>query len=276
MKIQQIRNATALVELGAHRILVDPMLAAVGELPGFKLFGGGRRPNPLVALPDGAMQAMERATCALVTHEHADHLDGAAVRWIKARGLTVWASAVDAPNLGRKGLKVEVIRDGALGMRVEVIAGQHGRGVMGWLMGPVSGFYLAHPEEPSLYITGDAVMTAPIRDALARLAPDVVLAPAGAANFGAGADILFSLKELDELARLAPGALIFNHLEALDHCPTTRRQLAQHLLSHGERIKIPEDGESIELTRRAGGAVTLGAPDTRRPGLQKWLTSKLG
>lgn len=276
MKIQQIRNATALVELGAHRILVDPMFAAVGELPGFKLFGGGRRPNPLVALPDGAMQAMERATCALVTHEHVDHLDGAAIRWLKARGLTVWASAVDAPNLGRKGLKVDVICDGALGMRVEVIAGQHGRGVIGWLMGPVSGFYLAHPDEPSLYITGDAVMTAPIRDALARLCPDVVIAPAGAANFGVGDDILFSLTELDELVRLAPGAIVFNHLEALDHCPTTRRRLLQRFVDQGGRVKIPEDGESIELTRRAGGAVTLGAPDTRRPGLQKWLTSKLG
>lgn len=276
MKIQQIRNATALVELGAHRILVDPMFAAPGSLPGFKLFGGGRRPNPLVALPDGAMQAMERATCALVTHEHVDHLDGAAIRWLKARGLTVWASAVDAPNLGRKGLKVDVICDGALGMRVEVIAGQHGRGVVGWLMGPVSGFYLAHPDEPSLYITGDAVMTAPIRDALARLSPDVVIVPAGAANFGVGDDILFSLTELDELVRLAPGAIVFNHLEALDHCPTTRRSLLQRFVDQGGRVKIPEDGESIELTRRAGGAVTLGAPDTRRPGLQKWLTSKLG
>ena len=28
--------------------------------------------------------------------------------------------------------------------------------------GPVSGYYLAHPEEPSVYITGDTVLTEPV------------------------------------------------------------------------------------------------------------------
>jgi L-ascorbate metabolism protein UlaG (beta-lactamase superfamily) len=71
MKITQIRNACLLLEVGQHKILVDPMLADKGTLPGFKIFdfSGGRKPNPLVDLPPNAQGLLESATCALVTHE---------------------------------------------------------------------------------------------------------------------------------------------------------------------------------------------------------------
>ena len=50
MKIQQLRNATIIVEFGQHRVLVDPMLARQGALPPLRLFGARQR-NPLVELP---------------------------------------------------------------------------------------------------------------------------------------------------------------------------------------------------------------------------------
>lgn len=77
MKIQQLRNATALITVGEHHLLVDPYLSEVGAAPGFKVFGGGRRRNPLVPLPAGAEQALDRATGVIITHEHPDHLDRA-------------------------------------------------------------------------------------------------------------------------------------------------------------------------------------------------------
>ena len=46
MKILHIRSATAILSLGEHRLLVDPMLSKPGAMPGFKMFGGGRRRNP--------------------------------------------------------------------------------------------------------------------------------------------------------------------------------------------------------------------------------------
>ena len=70
MKIRQLRNATLLLSLGEHRLLVDPMLSPPGALPGFKLFGGGRRRNPLVAMPADAWESMQQATGVLITHEH--------------------------------------------------------------------------------------------------------------------------------------------------------------------------------------------------------------
>lgn len=277
MKFHHLRNATALLTLGEHRLLLDPMLAEPGAMPGFKLFGGGRRPNPLVPLPPAADAALAGATGVLVTHEHPDHLDRAAIAWIERRGLPVWASPVDAPNLRRKGLDVRELGDGALGMAVEVVPARHGRGPLAWLMGPVSGYYLAHPDEPSVYLTSDAVLTDAVLDAVERLRPDVVVAPAGAANMGAGGDILFSLDELVTLVRRAPGQVVLNHLEALDHCPTTRDRLRARMRAEGllERVAIPDDGDELRFERASASPRPRPRPAARaRPGLQKWITAR--
>ncbi|WP_257453696.1 MBL fold metallo-hydrolase [Archangium lipolyticum] len=259
MKIRHLRNATTLLTLGEHHLLVDPMLARPGALPGFKFFGGGRRPNPLVALPPGTFALLEEVTGVLVTHAHPDHLDLAGLRWSQKRGLPVWASRVDAPKLKKKGLDVHELGDGALGMAVEIIPARHGRGLLAWLLGAVSGYYLAHPDEPSVYITSDAVLTDEVLDAVDRLQPDVIIAPAGAANMGLGGDILFSVDELVTLVRRAPGRVVLNHLEALDHCPTTRDGLRERMNAEGllAKVHIPEDGEEMHFARpdRAGPRV---------------------
>ncbi len=253
MKIRHLRNATALVTFGGHRLLVDPLLAEPGALPGFKIFGGGRRPNPLVALPPEAGAALEAATGVVVTHEHPDHLDRAGLRWARRRALPVWAERALVPGLRKKGLDARALDEGPAGVRVEAVPAKHGRGWLGWLMGRVAGVFLAHPDEPSLYLTSDAVLTVEITGALERLRPDVVVAPAGAANMGAGGDIMFSVDELVALARSAPGRVVFNHLEALDHCPTTRAALRARLRAEGllEKASVPADGEELRFERRA-------------------------
>lgn len=265
-----------ILELGGHRLVVDPMLSPPGVMPGFKVLGGGRRNNPLVPLPAGADEALAGVTGVIVTHEHPDHLDGPGLRWAASRRLPVWASAVDAPDLRRKGLDARELVDGALGMAVEVVRSRHGRGLLGWLMGPVCGYYLAHPDEPSVYVTGDSVLTDAVLDAVERLRPDVIVAPAGAANMGAGGDILFSVDELLTLARRAPGALVFNHLEALDHCPTTRQGLRARLQQEGlgDRVHVPDDGERLRFDRLGASPHARPRPGTdARPGLQKRMTA---
>jgi len=278
MEIHHIRNATLLLTLGEHRILVDPMFTRAGTMPGFKMFGGGRQNNPLVELPDGAHEIFEQATAVLVTHEHPDHFDPKALAWTRKRKLPVGASTVDAPNLATKGLDVRPIEGDFLGIPAEVVPGAHGHGFFGWMMGPVAGFYLAHPSEPSVYITGDSVLTDTVRDAITRLRPDVVIAPAGSANFGVGKSIIFTLDELLELARLAPDDIVFNHLESLDHCPTTRSKLRTRLDSEGvgSRAHIPEDGELLHFERDAHAPqpTTPGPAYSRKPDFQKWLTAK--
>lgn len=277
MEIRQLRNATILLSFGEHRLLVDPMLSAPGALPAFKLLGGGRRRNPLVPLPPEADEALAAATALLVTHEHPDHFDGAAARFAKARGLPVFASPIDSASLRRKGLDVRPLRDGALGAAVEVLPTRHGRGVIGWMMGPVSAVYLAPPGEPSVLLTGDAVLDEALLAAVSRLRPEVIVAPAGAANFGLGGDILFSVDELVALARRAPGTVVLNHLEALDHCPTSRADLQKRMAAEGlaARVRVPADGEALTFERAGAAAhAPAGVGDARRPGLQKWLTAK--
>lgn len=51
MKIQQLRNATIILDLGQQRILVDPMLARKGTLPSLRIFAGRQR-NPRSSCPN--------------------------------------------------------------------------------------------------------------------------------------------------------------------------------------------------------------------------------
>jgi len=173
-------------------------------------------------------------------------------------------------------LDARALEDGGLDVGLEVIPSRHGRGLLGWMLGPVAGYYLAPEGEPSLYITGDSILTDSVRDAIVRLQPDVIVAPAGAANMGIGGDILFSVDELVELARLAPADIVYNHLEALDHCPTTRTGLRERMRAEGlsDRVHVPEDGEVLSFD-----SPSKHRPRTRavalQPGLQKWMTSPL-
>ncbi len=277
MQVHHLRNATLTLKLGEHCLLVDPMLSAPGSLPGFKLFGGGKRNNPLVPLPQIANEVLDEVTAVVITHEHPDHLDPAGIDWIKEEGLPVWASSTDAPNLRSKGLDVHELADGAMGMGVELVAAKHGPPMLAWAMGPVWSIYLAHPDEPSVFLTSDSVLSKQVIEAIDRLQPDVVVAPAGAANFGAGPDILFSVDELVTLVNHAPKDVIMNHLEALDHCPTTRADLQTRMDAEGlgARVHIPADGELLTFERKGTAAhVMAGAGSSPKPGFQKWLTAK--
>lgn len=275
MIVHQLRNATMVLHYANHRWLVDPMLGAARSLPPFRMKGARRR-NPLVDLPSNASEALASVTSLLVTHEHPDHFDSAAVRFAKERSLPVWTNRVDAGHIRGRGLDARSIEELPAPFAVEVVRSKHGRGAVGWLMGPVCGYVIAHPDEPTAFLTGDSILTEPVLEAVERHRPDVIVAPAGAANFGFGGDILFSLDELVTLARRFDGTLVCNHLEALDHCPTTRAALRERFSREGliDRVRIPEDGERVSFDRPASSAKRIEPrPDTATPGMQKWMTA---
>lgn len=279
MQVHHIRSATLILAIGPHQLLIDPMLSPPGAMAGFKLFGGGRRPIPLVPLPPGTAARLDGVTGVLITHEHPDHLDAAGIAWIVERKLQVWASPTDIPSLRKKGLDARVLRTGELGLSVEHIPSRHGPGLLGWLMGPVAGFYLSYPGEPSVYMTSDSVLCDGVLDALLRLRPELVIAPAGSASFGIGPPILFSQDELMTLIRKAPHAVLLNHLEALDHCPTTRAALRQRLTTEGlsDKVYVPEDGETLSFSHRSDAPHVAPGPEPGPvPHLQKWVASRLG
>lgn len=258
MKITTLRNATLLLEWdagdGPVALLVDPMLAARGELPRLRLGGGAGRRNPLVDLPPTAHRCLRRTTHALITHcqrGHFDHLDRAGRRFLRERATPVFCTQSDASWLARRGLAVRPLsagrRQAFFGGHITSVPCVHGRGLIGRLMAHGVGWFIELPGEPTVYVAGDTLLTDDVARFLAERKPDIAVLPAGGARFDLGSEILMDAQDVCAAARLTGGIVIANHLEALDHCPTTRacvRQLAA-AAGVGERIRVPEDGETV-------------------------------
>nr|WP_017906793.1 MBL fold metallo-hydrolase [Pseudomonas fuscovaginae] len=259
MKIQQIRNATLILELGAYRVLVDPMLADKGTLPSQRLLKARQR-NPIVELPADAWQALESVTHCLITHcqkGHFDHLDRAGIQWLRARGIPVICTPHDAAYLARRKLNVQPLAQGHeepvpfLEGRLRTVRCTHGRGLVGGLMEHGVGYFIEFPGEPSLYLAGDTVLTDVVRSFVQRHQPQVSVVPAGGARFDVGGDIIMGLEEVLEFVTLSTGTVVANHLEAINHCPVTRQELRQAAVERGvgERLRVPADGQLMVLDR---------------------------
>jgi len=274
MKIHQLRNATIIVEIGPNRILIDPMLAPKNALPPLRVFGAMQR-NPLVELPGSAATALESVTHCLITHcqkGHFDHLDRVGKKWLRDKQIPVISTPHDAGHLSKRGLNVQPLPEQHeqpnpfLGGQIRTVRCTHGRGLIGRLMEHGVGYLIEAPGEPSLYLSGDTLLTPVVREFVARHRPQVCVVPAGGARFDLGGDIIMGIDEVIEFTRLAPGIVVANHLEALSHCPVTRSALALAARKAGveSRLRVPLDGEVLHLTvsgshaQRPEGAVAAG------------------
>ncbi|MNN20168.1 hypothetical protein D3C81_1334310 [compost metagenome] len=113
MRIHQLRSATIVVETGDCRVLVDPMLGEKGVHPPLK-FLSHRQRNPTVHLPATAKVVQASVTHCLITHcqqGHFDHLDRAAIHWLRERQIPVVCTPHDARYLIRCGLNVVSLPD---------------------------------------------------------------------------------------------------------------------------------------------------------------------
>jgi L-ascorbate metabolism protein UlaG (beta-lactamase superfamily) len=255
VRIHHLRNATFVLEAAGERVLVDPMLGAKGTVaPPFAAIRHRPRRNPTVDLPAGAEALLEGVTAGLVTHcrrGHLDHLDRAGRARLTAGDLPVYCSARDEPYLRKRGLRAEPVRihesRDFLGGSIAAFHAVHGYGLMAKLMGPGVGYLIELPGEPTVYVSGDTVLTDEVRRVLAERRPDVAVMAAGVASFDIGRPILMPVEELLEFARLAPGTVVANHLEAVNHCPMTRAELRSRLTEAelAERVMIPADGETL-------------------------------
>jgi len=254
MRVQLLRNATLVIDVAAERILVDPMLAAVGTLLPFAAIRHAPRRNPIVPLPDGADAALRGITAALITHcrhGHVDHLDEAGRALLAEREVPVYCAPGDAAHLARRGLRAiplaAGVTHGVLGGQIRTVPATHGHGLVGAMMGAGVGYLLAFPGEPSLYLSGDTVLTGAVEAVLRDHRPELSVVHAGGASLDVGRPILMTVEEVVSFVRLAPGVVIATHLEALNHCPTTRVALREALeradLAH--KVRIPADGEQL-------------------------------
>jgi len=255
MKITQIRNATILIEFKSNKIIVDPMLARRGMLPKLRYYRSNLK-NPLVELPEAFAGQKGGITHALITHcqkGHFDHLDRAGVRWLAKNKILTFCTARDEKYLSKQQIitntpqeKRSAFFDGT----IEQVPATHTRGWLKPFMEHGTGYFIKLPNEPSVYLMGDTVLTDTIRKFILEKQPEYIVAPTGKAQFDIGAPLLLNESEIVELAKLSTGKIICNHMEALDHCRINRNDLSLLLINNGIKAKyiIPEDGETIQLS----------------------------
>lgn len=261
MKIHHIRNATCVIEMGKERILIDPMLSDKGELPPFSAFRFKARRNPVVGLPGNAEKILDAVSYCCITHsrtfgiralQHTDHLDTKGEKFLAVKKIPVFTLAEDTAYLQKSGIQIETglkywqpqpIGNGT----IMAVPAKHGHGWNHHFMANGAGYYLATEGEPSIYISGDTVFTADVERLLEEYKPDISIVASGSAQLDIGPPILMTLNEILTFIRKAPGKVVLNHLEALNHCPTTRNKLKESMDKHNLTTKtcIPDDGETL-------------------------------
>lgn len=254
MKIHHLRNATLAIETAKEVILVDPMLGAKGSMPTLTLFRFKAKRNPIVPFPKSGEAILDRVTHCLITHLHPDHLDTAGKKFLKERNIPVTCSKKDETALKKEGLNVVQAIDywkksDFLGGSIEGIPALHGYGFIAKPMGNVMGFYLELPNEKSIYISSDTIYTDAVHKTLTSYQPEISIVAAGSAQLDIFQPLLMKMDDIVKFVKNSPHQVIANHLEAVNHCPTTREGLKQRLEKEGlaHKVVIPADGEVVNI-----------------------------
>lgn len=254
IQIDFIRHATLVLRLDGIVLLVDPMLSPAGAMDPVANAANQRR-NPLVDLPldeQALQQLLTEIDGVLVTHTHRDHWDAQAIALLP-KTTPLLCQPADAEPLRAAGFTTVLQIATALewrGLTITRTDGQHGTGVIGQQMGPVSGFVVQQRGAPALYIAGDTIWCAEVADAMQQHRPAVTIVNAGAAQFATGDPITMTAEDVGQVCRSLPSSqVIAVHMEAINHCLLSRAELRAWLDEAGltAQVRIPADGEQIAL-----------------------------
>ncbi len=253
--VRLIRNATLRINYAGKNILLDPMLGEKGT----EMSALGVNLNPRVHLTMPVSEIVDGIDFVLLTHSHIDHYDDAAKRIIP-KDMTWYVQPADYDTVAVKEHFVNtiVISDSiAIGeMTIIRIAGNHGRGKLGEMMGASSGYVLRAKGHPTLYIMGDCIWNEATKQAIATYHPDYVVVNSGGAILPpmskTDGPIIPNETETMQIMDDCPAQTRFIavHMDAVDHCQTTRAILRNEALHHKadmNRLFIPADGDSIAL-----------------------------
>jgi L-ascorbate metabolism protein UlaG (beta-lactamase superfamily) len=255
MEVYHLRNATLVIETIDKVILVDPMLGKKGTAgPPFTLFRFKPQRNPIVDLPNNAMDIVEKTTHCLITHLHPDHLDKEAEKFLVSKQIPIICSVKDEKKLRKKRLNVSQTIDywktsSFLGGSILGVPAVHGYGFIAKPMGNVMGFYIKLPNEKSIYISADTIYTEDVHKVLTKLKPEISVLACGTAQLDVFQPLLMRIDDILKFIQNAPNKVIANHLEAVNHCTTTRIQLKNEVTKKGlsDKVLIPIDGDSYML-----------------------------
>ncbi|QNF32202.1 MBL fold metallo-hydrolase [Adhaeribacter swui] len=249
--IQLVRNATLILNYAGVKILVDPMLMPKDTIDPF----AGKARNPLLDLPISVEEIIKDVNLVLVTHTHPDHFDAVASQ-VLSKSIDLVNQPADEEFFKKENFtNAQTVQNQLIfkNIRISRTGGQHGSGEILKRMGKVSGFVLQAENQPTIYIVGDSIFTEEIEQNIQKFKPDYIITNSGGAAFPGFEETPILMDEDQTMALLnasGEAKIIAVHLEALDHCLTTRDSLRQKATESNIRegqLLIPRDGETIEL-----------------------------
>jgi len=255
LKIHHFRNATLVIETEKDVILVDPMLGKKGSMATFTYFRFKARKNPIVSLLESCNVILKKVTHCLITHKHPDHLDKDGERFLIENNIPITCSYRDEKLFKSKGLNVVQTlhywdKVSFLGGFIEGIPARHGYGFIAKPMGNVMGFYIELPEQKSIYLSSDTIYTSAVEKVLKKYKPNISVVACGTAKLDLFQPLLMKKEDILKFVKNSPEKVIANHLEAVNHCPTTRiglkKELDEKKLS--KKVFIPIDGEVMDFS----------------------------
>lgn len=253
MNIQQIRNATLVVDYAEKKFLIDPFLAEKGAYPPFPNSLRQDQNNPLVSLPVSIDDLINEVDAVIVTHLHLDHYDEAAKEALPKKIKMFVQNEEDANAVKNDGFQnVEVLKEDTVFEDINLIKtkGEHGRGEILKLAGLVCGVIFKHDTEKTLYIAGDTVWYEGVQEAIDTHTPEVIVVNAGDNQFLEGGSLVMGKDDVYEVYKAAPAAkIITSHMEAVNHWTLSREELKSFLNNKGisANVLVPNDGESYTL-----------------------------
>lgn len=249
MNIQQIRNATLVIQYAGKKFLIDPFLAEKGTYPPFPNSLRQDQNNPLVSLPT-SIDNIINVDAVIVTHLHLDHFDAAA-KEVLPKGIKMFVqNEEDATEVRNAGFQnVEVLQEDTVFEDIQFIKtkGEHGRGEILKLAGQVCGVIFKHPTEKTLYIAGDTVLYEAIQEVIETHKPEIIVVNGGDNQFLEGGSLVMGKDDIYEVHKAAPNAKIISvHMEAVNHWTLSREELKSFIHEKGisSNVLVPDDGES--------------------------------
>ncbi|WP_416723177.1 MBL fold metallo-hydrolase [Bacillus stercoris] len=253
MEIQQIRNATLVVEYAGKKFLIDPMLAEKGAYPPFPNAPRQDQNNPLVELPTSVDNIIKDVDAVIVTHLHYDHWDEAAKEVLPKDIKLFSQNEEDATEIRNAGFKnVEVLTKDTVFEGIQLIKtkGEHGRGEILKLAGLVCGVVFKHQSEKTLYIAGDTVWYDAVQEEIDTHQPEIIVVNGGDNQFYEGGSLIMGKEDIYETYKAAPNAkIIVSHMEAVNHWGLSKEELKSFIKEKGiaSDVLVPEDGESYSF-----------------------------
>jgi L-ascorbate metabolism protein UlaG (beta-lactamase superfamily) len=249
MNIQQVRNATVIVQYAGKKFLIDPVLADKGAYPPFPNSLRQDQNNPLVSLPI-PIDYITNVDAVIATHLHSDHFDDVAKDLLPKDIKMFVQNEEDAKEVRNAGFQnVEVLKEDTVfeGIQLTKTKGEHGRGEMVKLAGNVCGVVFKHSSEKTLYVAGDTVWCEAVQEVIKTHKPEIIVVNGGDNQFFEGGSLVMGKYDIYEVYKAVPNSKIISvHMEAMNHWTLSREELKSFINEKGisSNVLVPDDGES--------------------------------